>query len=147
MGALGHGGGYRHVYYKTAAILYNLQYVLGDELFLKAMKNYFETWKIAHPYTEDFRNSIIQFTRVDLNWFFDQWLETEKRIDYGVTHKNNTVTFTRYGRMQKCLSDFTVTANDGKTYDYHIPNHWFIKNKLYYTRKMQEAWDLFKLKI
>ena len=53
---------------------------------------YFETWKIVHPYTEDFRNSIIQFTKVDLNWFFDQWLETEKRIDYGVTHKNNTVT-------------------------------------------------------
>ena len=98
-GALGHGGGYRHVYYKTAAMLYNLQYVLGDELFLDAMKHYFETWKIAHPYTEDFRNSIIQFTKVDLNWFFDQWLETEKRIDYGVTHKNNTVTFTRYGRI------------------------------------------------
>ena len=31
--ALGHGGGYRHVYYKTGAMLYNLQYVLGDELF------------------------------------------------------------------------------------------------------------------
>ena len=39
-GALRHGGGYRHVYYKTAAMLYNLQYVLGDELFLEAMKNY-----------------------------------------------------------------------------------------------------------
>ena len=43
---LGHGGGYRHVYYKTATMLYNLQYVLGDELFLDAMKHYFETWKI-----------------------------------------------------------------------------------------------------
>ena len=111
---------------KQHAMLYNLQYVLGDELFLKAMKNYFETWKINHPYTEDFRNSIIQFTRVDLNWFFDQWLETEKRIDYGVSHKNNTVTFTRYGRIKMPI-DFTVIANDGKTYDYHIPNHWFIK--------------------
>ena len=40
-GALGHGGGYRHVYYKTATMLYNLQYVLGDSLFLAAMQNYF----------------------------------------------------------------------------------------------------------
>ena len=144
-GALGHGGGYRHVYYKTAAMLYNLQYVLGDELFLKAMKNYFETWKIAHPYTEDFRNSIIQFTRVDLNWFFDQWLETEKRIDYGVTHKNNTVTFTRYGRMQMPI-DFTVTANDGKTYDYHIPNHWFIKKTNAIILEKWHAWDLLQPK-
>ena len=79
-GALRHGGGYRHVYYKTAAMLYNLQYVLGDDLFLAAMKNYFNTWKIAHPYNNDFRNSIIRFTKVDLNWFFDQWLETEKEL-------------------------------------------------------------------
>ena len=27
-------------YYKTATMLYNLQYVLGDELFLDAMKYY-----------------------------------------------------------------------------------------------------------
>ena len=83
-GALRHGGGYRHVYYKTASMLYNLQYVLGDELFLDAMKHYFGTWKIAHPYNEDFRNAIIQYTKVDLNWFFDQWLETTKRIDYSI---------------------------------------------------------------
>ena len=71
--ALGHGGGYRQVYYKTATMLFNLQYVLGDELFRKAMQNYFSTWRLAHPYFNDFRNSIIQYTKVDLNWFFDQW--------------------------------------------------------------------------
>ena len=43
--ALGHGGGYRHVYYKTAAMLYNLEYVLGEELFLKAMQHYFHSGK------------------------------------------------------------------------------------------------------
>jgi len=38
--------GYRHVYYKTATMLYNLQYVLGDDLFLGAMQHYFNQWKI-----------------------------------------------------------------------------------------------------
>lgn len=140
-GALRHGGGYRHVYYKTAAMLYNLQYVLGDELFLDAMRHYFETWKIAHPYNEDFRNSIIRYTKVELNWFFDQWLDTDKRIDYGVNHKGNKVTFTRYGRMQMPI-DFTVTANDGKSYNYHIPNHWFIKKTEATVLKKWHAWDL-----
>lgn len=83
-GAIRHGGGYRHVYYKTATMLFNLQYVLGDSLFTKAMLHYFNQWKFCHPYPEDFRNSVIQFTGVDLNWFFDQWLETEKNIDYRV---------------------------------------------------------------
>ena len=45
-------------------------------------KNYFSTWRLAHPYFNDFRNSIIQYTKVDLNWFFDQWLETKKELDY-----------------------------------------------------------------
>ena len=53
------------------------------------MKYYFNTWKIAHPYNEDFRNAIIQYTNVDLNWFFDQWLDTDKRLDYSVKLKKN----------------------------------------------------------
>lgn len=131
--ALGHGGGYRHVYYKTATMLYNLQYVLGDELFLKAMKHYFDQWKIAHPYIEDFRNSIIQYTKVDLNWFFDQWFETKKSIDYSVKHarfgeeKNQyKITFERKGEMQMPI-DFVVIGENDSTYSFHIPNTWFVK--------------------
>ncbi|MCH8319324.1 MAG: hypothetical protein IIA88_12690 [Bacteroidetes bacterium] len=83
-GALRHGGGYGLVYYKTGVMLYNLQYVLGDELFLKAMQYYFNKWKFCHPYPEDFRKAIIEYTQTDLNWFFDQWLETSKTIDYAI---------------------------------------------------------------
>jgi len=140
-GALRHGGGYRHVYYKTASMLYNLQYVLGDELFLNAMKYYFATWKIAHPYNEDFRNAIIQFTKVDLNWFFDQWLETQKRIDYSVKVKGNTVTFNRKSRMQMPI-DFTVIAKNGETYNYHIPNNWFVKETEASVLPKWHGWDL-----
>jgi aminopeptidase N len=140
-GALRHGGGYRHVYYKTASMLYNLQYVLGDELFLNAMKHYFATWKIAHPYNEDFRNAIIQYTKVDLNWFFDQWLETQKRIDYSVNVKGNTVTFNRKSRMQMPI-DFTVIAKNGETHDYHIPNNWFVKETDAIVLPKWHGWDL-----
>lgn len=132
--ALGHGGGYRHVYYKTAAMLYNLQYVLGDELFLDAMKHYFEKWKMAHPYFEDFRNTIINYTKVDLNWFFDQWLETTKDIDYAIKSAKSVkgsddlykITFERKAGMQMPI-DFTVLTKSGEKLDYHIPNTWFVK--------------------
>jgi aminopeptidase N len=140
-GALRHGGGYRHVYYKTASMLYNLQYVLGDELFLNAMKHYFNTWKMAHPYTEDFRNTIIQYTKVDLNWFFDQWLESTKRIDYSVKVKGNTVIFNRKSRMQMPI-DFTVIAKNGESYQYHIPNNWFIKKTDAKILPKWHGWDL-----
>lgn len=132
--ALGHEGGYGLVYYKTAVMLYNLQYVLGDSLFQAAFSHYFNQWKMAHPYFEDFRASIIQFTKVDLNWFFDQWLETTKTIDYSIDYAKKVrgtdsfdVHMRRRGDMQMPI-DFTVTRKDGSKQDYHIPNTWFTKS-------------------
>lgn len=131
-GALRHGGGYGNVYYKTATMLFNLQLVLGDELFQKAFSHYFNQWKIGHPYFEDFRQSIIDYTKTDLNWFFDQWLETTKSIDYSIKKVKKRgdgkydITFRRKGEMQMPI-DFIVTDNEGKKYPYYIPNNWFEK--------------------
>ncbi len=132
-GALGHGGGYRLVYYKTASMLYNLQYVLGDSLFREAMRHYVRQWKFAHPYLEDFRQSIISFTHVDLNWFFDEWLETTKSIDYSIGRIKKIkgtdsfeLSFTRKGTMQMPL-DFTVQTGKNALKNYTIPNTWFSK--------------------
>lgn len=126
-----HGGGYGQVYYKTATMLYNLEYVLGEELFLNAMQNYFDQWKMCHPYWEDFRNSIIRYTKVDLNWFFDQWISTNDVIDYRIAdvkrqgNDNFEVQIKRKG-MQMPL-DVRVTAKNGQVYNYYIPNTYFAK--------------------
>lgn len=128
----GFGRGYGHVYFKTAAMLFNLQYTLGDSLFLAAMQNYFQQWRMCHPYPEDFRQSIIDFTHVDLNWFFDQWIDTDKRIDYAVRKvkgrhtDRQEITLRRKGDMHMPI-DFRVVARDGKMHDFHIPNTWFEK--------------------
>lgn len=150
--ALAHGGGYRHVYFKTAVMLYNLQYVLGDELLLAAMRNYTDDWKLCHPYPEDFRNSISQYTHTDLDWFFDQWLETTKNIDYGIkkvdkvsstnvdgqTLLNYEITLDRKGSMQMPI-DFSVVLDNGDTLRYYIPNTWF--NKYEYQKPSQGRLD------
>lgn len=144
--ALGHEGGYRGVYYKTASMLYNLQYVLGDSLFQAAFQHYFAQWRFAHPYFEDFRNSIIQYTHVDLNWFFDQWLETTKTIDYSIVGIKRTddgkfkIKFERFGQMHMPI-DFTVTGNNGKKYNYYIPNTWFEKSTTATKLPKWYGWD------
>lgn len=130
-GAIRHGGGYGHVYYKTATMLYNLRYVLGDELFLSSLQYYFQKWKIAHPYVEDFRAAVIEHTKMDLNWFFDQWLETSKSTDYRVKNIKNLgeykykVTFERMGQMQMPIN-FTTYDKLGNEQSYHIPNKWYV---------------------
>jgi aminopeptidase N len=131
-GGIRHGGGYSNVYFKTATMLKNLEYVLGRALFDKAMQNYFKQWKFCHPYPEDFRNSIIQFSGVDLNWFFDEWLETTKTIDYKIGRVKKKkkgiyeITFKRIGSMQMPL-DFTVIDRNDSALHYNIPNTWFEK--------------------
>lgn len=128
-----HGGGYGHVYVKTATMLSNLQYTLGDSLFLSAMKHYFEQWRMCHPYPEHFRQSMIDHTGCDLNWFFDQWIETDKRIDHAVVrvkgrHRDSaqSIHLRRKGDMQMPI-DLRVIARNGMVHDLHIPNTWFQK--------------------
>ena len=133
-GAVRHSGNYCLVYYKSGTMLYNLKYVLGDSLFIGAMKHYVQKWKFAHPYPEDFRQAIIEYSKTDLNWFFDEWLETTKYIDYKVknvkqVHSDNkkstyNITFERIGRMNMPLK-FTVVLEDGRKQNYLIPNTWF----------------------
>ena len=134
-GSVGHGGGYRHVYSKTATMLKNLEYVLGDTLFSNAIKYYFNQWKFCHPYPEDFRNSVIQYTKTDLNWFFDQWIETKKVVDYGITSVKKgslsnqyKIQFTRFGESQMPI-EFSVQEKNGTTKNYLIPNNWFQKKE------------------
>lgn len=142
-----YGNEHRQVYYKTAAMLYNLQLVLGDKLFEEALRNYFSQWKFAHPYDEDLRASFIHFTRVDLNWFFDQWLNTKKNIDYricSVKRDKKTdqvkIVFERRGEMQMPL-DFNVVTSDGKVHCYHIPNKEFVKETDAIVLKSWVGWD------
>ncbi|MBL7885032.1 MAG: M1 family peptidase, partial [Bacteroidia bacterium] len=118
-------------------------------LFLAAMQNYFEQWKFAHPYMEDFRNSVIQFTHVDLNWFFDEWIETSKTIDYSVKSVKKgkekgqyKITFKRHG-MQMPI-DFTVIAKNDSLYHYHIPNTWFVKQTKATVLPRWIGWDKVK---
>ncbi|MDX2195618.1 MAG: M1 family metallopeptidase [Cytophagales bacterium] len=136
-GAIRQDGGYRAVYYKTGTMLYNLKYVLGDSLFMNAMRYYVKKYTGAHPYPEDFRQTIIEYAHADLNWFFDQWLETTKHINYtvrGIKYvKENDdgtlcyrIDFKRKGSMQMPI-DFRVFTKDFY-YDYYIPNTWFVKN-------------------
>ncbi len=161
-GAIRHAGSYGLVYYKTAVMLHNLRYTLSDSLFQSAMKYYFNKWKFCHPYPEDFRQAIIEYTQADLNWFFDEWIETTKETDYTISKvkstknkvENGTTTsythsiqLNRKGRMQMPI-DFTVTDVSGKTYNYHIPNTWFQKAVDSSTTVLPKwyGWDLLKPK-
>lgn len=146
-GAIGHENGYGLVYHKTATMLLNLQYTLGDSLFKSAMQHYVEKWKFCHPYFEDFRAAISEHVGTDMDWFFDQWLETTKNVDYKVVsmrrlgNENYAIKLQRKERMHMPI-DLTITAKDGKKYAYYIPNtQWFRKQTTAEVLPTWYGWD------
>jgi len=146
--AIAHGGGYGLVYYKTATMLYNLQYVLGDDLFQKAMQNYVAQWKFAHPYFDDFKKSIVNYTHQDLDWFFDQFLETTKTLDYSVEKIKEMriddkyeITLARKGQMQMPI-DVRVVSNRGEVLDFYIPNQPYTKKTNAQVLPKWYGWDV-----
>jgi aminopeptidase N len=149
-GAVRHGGNYGLVYYKTGTMLFNLKYILGDSLFLSAMKHYVQKWKFKHPYPEDFRDAIIEHTQIDLNWFFDEWLETTKNINYSIQRVKqkkendiyiNRISLERKGRMHMPIR-LTCTYENGNNKSYYIPNTWYSPNDSSIKLPKWYGWDL-----
>lgn len=77
------------VYGKTSLALRNLYGWLGESRFDKAMQHYFNTWKFKHPQPEDFRKCIEESTGSNLDWFFNDLLETRKKTDYAIRKVKN----------------------------------------------------------
>jgi hypothetical protein len=72
------------VYYKTTMMLNWLEKYMGDD-FEAGMHDYYNTWRYRHPYPEDFRKCMQRHTSKSLDWFFDDILNTDKRINYKIT--------------------------------------------------------------
>jgi len=73
------------VYSKSAIILTFLQQYLGEAKFDYAMRQFYETWKFRHPRFADFRAIIESTANEKLNWFFDDLLQTTKKIDLAIS--------------------------------------------------------------
>lgn len=78
------------VYSKTALAFDYLMTYLGESKMDNAMQRYFDEWKFKHPQPKDFREIMERSTKKDLNWFFDDVINSNKKLDYAIkfTHQN-----------------------------------------------------------
>lgn len=64
------------VYKKGAWCLHMLRGVVGDSVFSKILRTYFEKYKYKNADTQDFKNVCEQVSGTDLTYFFNQWIFT-----------------------------------------------------------------------
>jgi hypothetical protein len=71
-------------YSKGEMLLDQLGYVMGPDLLRVGMKRYFESWKFKHPTPVDFMRIMEKQSGLELDWFFEYFLNTTYAVDYAV---------------------------------------------------------------
>lgn len=72
------------VYSKTAIIFDYLRKYIGAGKYDAAMQKYFEEWHFKHPQPNDLRVVLERETQKDLGWFFDDLINSTKKLDYKI---------------------------------------------------------------
>jgi aminopeptidase N len=62
------------VYEKGADVVHNLRYYTGDSLFFQAVKHYLEVMAFKDASSETLRDTLSEYTGIDLNGFFDNFV-------------------------------------------------------------------------
>ena len=73
---------------KGAAVMNMLRYVMGDDKFFRALKEYAQNFSWKSALTDDFRKIASDVSGQDLGYFFIQWIESsgapEFKLDYTI---------------------------------------------------------------
>jgi hypothetical protein len=57
---------------------------MGEDVFARAMRRFFQTWRFRHPSTEDFKAIMLDEADADIDWFLEQAFHSDKRLDYRI---------------------------------------------------------------
>ena len=115
----------RAAYSKGAVSIAQLAYVIGKENRDTGLLKYFNQWKFKHPQLNDFIRVMEKTSDLELDWYYDYFVNTTHTIDYAVssvkdTDDNTTVQLERVGKMPMPV-DVYITMTDGSKKIYYAP--------------------------
>ena len=73
---------YAMVYRKASLVIWALRYVVGEETFDQILKQYFTEWGFRHVNADRFIQVCEDVSGQELDWFFEEWLYSNKICDY-----------------------------------------------------------------
>jgi hypothetical protein len=111
-------------YVKGGLTQNQLRYIVGDSAFYRAVKVYFDKWGFKHPTPHDYLHVVEQESNMELDWFFDHWLNTLHHTDYAVSlnteSKKALVEIKNEGNLPMPV-EVRVELTDGQVLNYYIP--------------------------
>lgn len=113
-------------YTKGEVFLTQLQYIMGKEVFDRAMRDYYYTWRFKHPNANDFIRIMEKRSNLELDWYKEYMVYTTHTVDYGIKsvgpadNGKTQIVLDKIGLMPMPL-DVLVTYSDGSTELFQIP--------------------------
>lgn len=75
---------YNGAYYKGQLFPELIRYIIGDSIMRIGFHEYYQRWKFKHPEPNDFVKNFEDVSGMELTWFQNYWLNTNKTIDFAV---------------------------------------------------------------
>jgi hypothetical protein len=114
------------VYNKGAAVLHMLRRLLGDEMFFRGLRQFYEDRRYQKAGTDDFERAMEAVSGQDLGRFFERWIYGSEipRVAYSATIADRQVTV-RFEQQGDVVFDLPVTVTlvhvNGSTTNVMVP--------------------------
>lgn len=114
-----------NAYSKGELTLAQLRYVVGSAVLEKGLQRYFQEWKFRHPTMIDFKRCLEKVSGIELDWYFEYWVNTNEVVDYsiGQVTENNGKTYVELRRIGNMPMPIEVVVNykSGKMETHYLP--------------------------
>lgn len=127
-----------YAYYNVAytgglVFLKQLEYIIGKFSFDKGLLLYFDKWKFKHPKPKDFIRVMEKVSDIELDWYLDDFISSNKTIDFKIDTvysegSKTIVALDRIGDLHMPL-DIEVVYKNGKKEVFNIPRGLMYGNK------------------
>lgn len=112
-------------YSKGEFFLDQLGSVVGDSTLHRGLLRYYSTCRFRHPEPVDVRRAMEKESGLQLDWYFDEWINSTRDLDYAVsavTGRNDSTFITLKRNAEMIMPvDLAVLTDGGRTLRYHIP--------------------------
>tara|TARA_R110002096_G_scaffold386418_2_gene580368 strand:+ start:70560 stop:72425 length:1866 start_codon:yes stop_codon:yes gene_type:complete len=131
-------------YSRGEVFVAQLKNIVGDESFSRIMLRYFEEWKFKHPKPQDFLKIAEEESGIQLDWYLNFWMNSNKEIDYAIMNIEEgkdmfSINLQRLGEMPIPL-DIRVELKNGHIKTYNIPLLSMFGNKNEKDMILSKAW-------
>ena len=102
-------------YEKPAVVFKYLENYLETPVFDQIMQDFYQKWQFKHPQPQDLRLHFENATPKNLDWFFDGFINSNKKLDYALTglEKEQGQFLVRVKNMGEIEAPFNISGIKG----------------------------------